>query len=34
MSPVDFTQRRSREKLDAQRALARLGEVLPGLVQP
>jgi hypothetical protein len=33
MSLVDFTQRRTREKLDAQRALDQLGTVLPGLVQ-
>jgi hypothetical protein len=34
MSLVEFTQRRTREKLDAQLALNRLGEILPGLIQP
>ena len=33
MSLVDFTERRTREKLDAQLALKRLGEFLPELVQ-
>jgi len=33
MSLVDFAERRTREKLDAQLALNRLGEILPGLVQ-
>lgn len=33
MSLVDFTERRTREKLEAQLALTRLGEILPGLVQ-
>ncbi len=32
MSLVNFTQGRTLEKLDAQRALDRLGEMLPGLV--
>ena len=33
MALVDFTERRTREKLDAQLALNRLGEILPELVQ-
>jgi hypothetical protein len=33
MSLVEFTERRTREKLDAQLALNRLGEILPELVQ-
>ncbi len=33
MSLVAFTERRTRERLDAQLALSRLGEVLPELVQ-
>lgn len=32
MTLVDFTQKRTLEKLDAQLALDRLGEILPGLV--
>ena len=32
MSLVEFAERRTREKLDAQLALNRLGEILPGLV--
>lgn len=33
ISFVDFVERRTREKLDAELALNRLGEILPGLVQ-
>ena len=34
ISLVEFTERRTREKLDAQLALNRLGEILPELVKP
>ena len=33
ISLVEFAERRTREKLDAQLALNRLGQILPGLVQ-
>jgi len=34
ISLVEFSERRSRERLDARLALQRLGEVLPDLVKP
>lgn len=34
MSMVEFSERRTREKLDAQLALKRLGALLPDLVNP